>query len=99
MDDLNSVEFPTLQDFSKKKGKGRGKGEKNKRFVDSSNKFEILVEDIGEAGGKPPQAAAASVANILLEMKAKKKDHVLKAKSVFEVSIVVVEGVLITSSS
>ncbi|KAK8567239.1 hypothetical protein V6N12_005835 [Hibiscus sabdariffa] len=87
VDDLNSVEFPTLQDSAKKKGKGRGKGEKNKRFAGSSNKFEALVEDIGGVGGRPPRAAAAGVANVLLEMKAKKNDHVLKAKSVSEVPV------------
>ncbi|KAK8559219.1 hypothetical protein V6N12_042501 [Hibiscus sabdariffa] len=92
VDGLNSVHFPTLQDSAGKKGKGRGKGEKNKRFASSSNKFKTLVEDIGEAGGRPPRAAATGVANILLEMKAKKKDHVLKAKSVSEGSGVVVVG-------
>ncbi|KAK8983397.1 hypothetical protein V6N11_073815 [Hibiscus sabdariffa] len=90
VDDLNSVHFPTLQDSAGKKGKGRGKGEKNKRFAGSSNKFETLVKDIGEAGGRPPQAAAAVVA--------KKKDHVLKAKSVSEGSGVVVVGVLNSST-
>ncbi|KAK8575209.1 hypothetical protein V6N12_062885 [Hibiscus sabdariffa] len=76
VDDLNSVEFPTLQDSTKKKGRGRG-----------------------NAGGNLPREADAGVANILLEMKAKKKDHVLKAKSLSEVFAVTVECVLITSSS
>ncbi|KAK8566932.1 hypothetical protein V6N13_110014 [Hibiscus sabdariffa] len=63
----------STDDSTKNKGKGRGKGEKNKSFVGFSNKFETLVKDIGEVGGTSPRATAAGVANILLEMKAKKK--------------------------
>ncbi|KAK9009798.1 hypothetical protein V6N11_036323 [Hibiscus sabdariffa] len=88
--DSNLGDFPPLQDsVMKKKGNEKGaKGDKSKGgFAGSKNRFDIL-NGVGSEGPKivpegmtrKPRAAVMGVANLLQEMKAKKKDNLEKIK-------------------
>ncbi|KAK8693801.1 hypothetical protein V6N13_071370 [Hibiscus sabdariffa] len=60
------VEFPTLHNSVKKKGKGRGKGEKNK-LDPSSYKLDTLMEGYAAPGevGRQPRTDAQGVVNLM----------------------------------
>ncbi|KAK9044599.1 hypothetical protein V6N11_058497 [Hibiscus sabdariffa] len=94
--DSNAQEFPSLQDsiqIKKVKGKGR-KGDPSKgSSAGSKNSFDVLNGLGYEASQfivqiRKPRAAAMGVANLLQEMKAKKKDKLDKIKGPSVVAIV-----------
>ncbi|KAK8683834.1 hypothetical protein V6N13_039880 [Hibiscus sabdariffa] len=64
--DLVVIEFPSLQDFVKKKGKSRGRAAKSTSLAGSMNKIETLVEcpNASEVG-RQPRVASQGVANLL----------------------------------
>ncbi|KAK8565455.1 hypothetical protein V6N12_059017 [Hibiscus sabdariffa] len=77
IEESNFQEFPPLQASNQKKAKG--KGEKNDSIiVGFANKFDLLAYsklDNAVNSGRKPRVASLGVAQLLQEMKAKKKDQ------------------------
>ncbi|KAK8996944.1 hypothetical protein V6N11_020438 [Hibiscus sabdariffa] len=86
--DSNAQEFPSLQDsiqVKKVRGKDRKDDPSKGGFASSKNNFDVLnglgSEDFqSKVQIRKPRAAAMGVANLLQEMKAKKKDNLDKIK-------------------
>ncbi|KAK9009807.1 hypothetical protein V6N11_036332 [Hibiscus sabdariffa] len=89
----NDIEFPSLQ-VSVQKKKGRGRGKDSRLIAGSSHKVGELNGRGYEEHARKPRAAAQGVANLLQEMKLKKKDHLEKVKQFKEVTV----GALVCSS-
>ncbi|KAK8583514.1 hypothetical protein V6N12_067783 [Hibiscus sabdariffa] len=71
----DSTVFPSLYDYVKKNGRDQSD------IIGSGNKFVVLsVEDDTIPEGRKAGAASQGVTNILIELKAKKKEKVEKSK-------------------